>query len=422
MPPLSVLFKTVSTDCNLDCSYCYYRQSLEGTRVSRRIDRGMLEVLLPQYMEYVADVGQAGFAWQGGEPTLAGLDFFRWVVGLQESHARRGTAISNALQTNGVLLDDAWGSFLRQHNFLVGISLDGPAEVHDIARKDRGGHGSFRRVMAGVDVLRRHGVDFNCLCVIGPHNVHRTRELMRFFRNEGFSHIQFIPAMDFQSTEPEKPAAYSISPEEYGEFLVQLFDEWYQDGKPRISIRTFDSFLQSYLGAPNELCVHGDSCTAALVVEYNGDVYPCDFFVHPSWKLGNILSHSLRSMAESDERARFVGQKQPLPAECQPCEWKAVCRGGCPRNRLTLEDGRQTPEYFCRSYKRFFSYADGRLRSLCERVISRLRYLRQSQLIEVKNRPRLGRNDPCPCGSGRKHKVCCGDPVLSQSYVFRQVG
>lgn len=422
MPPLSILFKTVSTDCNLDCSYCYYRESAEGTRVRRRIGRGMLEALLPQYMEYIADVGQAGFAWQGGEPTLVGLEFFRWVVDLGDRHARPGTVISNALQTNGVLLDDAWGSFLRQYNFLVGISVDGPAEVHDIARKDRGGHGSFRRVMAGVDVLRRHGVDFNCLCVVGPHNVRRTRELMRFFRSEGFTHVQFIPAMDFQSTEPEKPAAYSISPEDYGEFLVQLFDEWYQDGRPTISIRTFDSFLQSYVGVASELCVHGDSCGGALVVEYDGDVYPCDFFVHPRWRLGNVSSDSLRAMVESDERARFIGQKHPLPAECQACEWKALCNGGCPRNRVALEDGRHAPDYFCRSYKRFLSHADARLLSLRERVLSRLRYRQQFQRAEAQKRPRPGRNDPCPCGSGRKHKACCGDPALSQSYLFRQAG
>jgi uncharacterized protein len=422
MPPLSVLFKTVSTDCNLDCSYCYYRESSEGTRLRRRIDRNMLEALVPQYMEYVADVGQAGFAWQGGEPTLAGLEFFRWVVDLEDRHARPGTVISNALQTNGVLLDDAWGSFLKQYNFLVGVSVDGPAEVHDIARKDRGGHGSFRRVMAGVDVLRRHGVDFNCLCVAGPHNVRRTRDLMRFFRTEGFSHIQFIPAMDFQSTDPEKPVTYLIGPEDYGDFLALLFDEWYQDGCPTISIRTFDSFLQSYLGVPSELCVHGDSCSGALVVEYNGDVYPCDFFVHPRWRLGNISSHSLRAMVKSEERAGFVGRKHPLPVECQACEWNALCNGGCPRNRVALEDGCQAPDYFCRSYKRFLSHADARLRSLRDRLLSRLRYRQQFQLMEAQKRPRPGRNDPCPCGSGRKHKACCSDPALSQSYLFRQVG
>jgi uncharacterized protein len=245
---------------------------------------------------------------------------------------------------------------------------------------------------------------------------------MRFFRGEAFTHIQFIPAMDFQSTEPERPAAYLIGSEDYGEFLVRLFDDWYQGGSPTISIRTFDSFLQSYLAMPSGLCVHGDSCSGALVVEYSGDVYPCDFYVHSDWRLGNISSDPLRAMVESDERARFSGRKHPLPVGCQTCEWKTLCNGGCPRNRLTLEDGRQSPDYFCRSYKRFLTYADSRLRSLRERILSRLRYRQQLQLMEAHKRPRPGRNDPCPCGSGRKHKVCCGDPALSQSYLFCQVG
>jgi uncharacterized protein len=422
MPPLSILFKTVSTDCNLDCGYCYYRESLEGTRVRRRIEPGMLEALMPQYMEYVADVGQAGFAWQGGEPTLAGLDFFRRAVELQKSHARAGTAVGNSLQTNGILLDDEWGSFLKEHNFLVGVSLDGPEEVHDAARKDRGGHGSFRRVMAGIDVLRRHRVDFNILSVVGPHNVRQAQELMRFFRRGGFTHVQFIPAMDFQSVEPDKRASYLISAEDYGEFLVEIFEQWYEGGRPRISVRTFDNFLQSYLGTPNEMCVHGDVCSTALVAEYNGDVYPCDFYVHPDWKLGNVLSDSLRSMAESDKRRGFAGRKQPLPAECQACEWQRLCKGGCPRNRFTLEDGRGQPDYFCHSYKQFFRHADQRLRSLRDRILSRVRYVQQSRIVGGRNRSRPGRNDPCPCGSGRKYKACCGDPLLSQSYVFRQIG
>ncbi len=422
MPPLSILFKTVSTDCNLDCSYCYYRESLEGTRVRRRIEPGMLETLVPQYMDYVADIRQAGFAWQGGEPTLAGLEFFRGAIDLQKSHARPGTIISNSLQTNGILLDQGWGSFLKEHRFLVGVSLDGPEEVHDSERKDRGGHGSFRRVMAGIDVLRRDGVEFNILCVVGPHNVDRAQELMRFYRREGFTYIQFIPSMGFQSVEPDKRATYSISAESYGEFLLQVFDQWYENGRPRISVRAFDNFLQSYLGTPNEMCVHGDVCSTALVVEYNGDVYPCDFYVHPEWKLGNILSDPLRAMAESEARRRFAGQKQPLPAACQACEWKTLCKGGCPRNRSTLEDGQTMPEYFCRSYKRFFGHADERLRSLRDRILNRVRYQEQLQLAGSRNRPRPGRNDPCPCRSGRKFKACCGDPLLSDSYVFQQIG
>ena len=293
MPPLSVLFKTVSTDCNLDCSYCYYRESLEGTRVRRRMEEPVLAAFMRQYMEYVADAHVASFAWQGGEPTLAGLDFFERVVALEAESASGGMTIANALQTNAVLLDDRWGEFLRQYSFLVGVSLDGPEEVHDSIRRDRGGHGSFRRVMAGIEALRRHQVEFNILCVVGPHNVGRARDLMRFFRAEGFSHLQFIPAMAFQSVEPDVPAEYLITPTEYGDFLVELFDEWYQQGFPTVSVRTFDSIIQSYLGIPNDLCIYSERCDSGIVVEYNGDVYPCDFYVHPGWRLGNIMEESL---------------------------------------------------------------------------------------------------------------------------------
>jgi uncharacterized protein len=410
VPPLSVMFKTVSTDCNLDCAYCYYRESLEGTRVRRRIEPKLLDTFIPQYMAYVADTGAASFAWQGGEPTLAGLAFFERVVALQAHHARPGTTIANALQTNGLLLDDEWGAFLKRYNFLVGISLDGPQEIHDRQRRAKSGRGSFDLVMRGIDVLRRHGVDFNVLCVLGPHNVSHPRELMAFYRAQGFSHVQFIPCMDFQAMEPEKPPTFQITPEQYGAFLAAAFDEWHGDGNPTISIRTFDNFLQSHVGVPNDLCVHGDSCDAGIVVEYNGDAYPCDFYVHPSFKLGNVVEQPLREVLYSPIRAAFVRQKQPLPAECQRCEWLKVCKSGCPRNRA--DDG---PDYFCASYKQLFSHADARLRGLAGRVQQRQRYVHKLRLEpSLANR----RNDFCPCGSGKKQRLCCNSPDVSRSYVF----
>src|SRR5579875_132352 len=251
------MFKTVSTDCNLDCQYCYYRESLEGTRVRRRIAPEMLERFMEQYMEYVSDARIASLSWQGGEPTLAGLSFFEKVVALEARYARPGTVISNALQTNGVLLDDAWGTFLKTYNFLVGVSLDGPPEIHNRRRTYRSGRGTFDHVMRGIDVLRRHRVDFNILCVLGPHNVERPRELMRFYRQQGFSHVQFIPEMEFQAMEPDRPARYAITPAQYGAFLRDAFDEWYQEGRPTLSVRTFDNFLQNYVGVATDLCVHG---------------------------------------------------------------------------------------------------------------------------------------------------------------------
>ena len=410
VPALSVMFKTVSTDCNLDCAYCYYRESLEGTRVRRRIEPRLLETFIPQYMAYVADVGVASFAWQGGEPTLAGLPFFERVVALQARHARPKTTISNALQTNGLLLNDEWGAFLKTYNFLVGVSVDGPRELHDRLRTAKSGRGSFDLVMRGVDVLRRHGVQFNVLCVLGPHNVERPRELMRFYREQGFSHVQFIPCMDFQAMEPEKPPVFQITAEQYGAFLRDAFDEWYAEGGPRISVRIFDNFLQSHLGVPNDSCVHADSCDAGIVVEYNGDAYPCDFYVHPRWKLGNVVEQPLRDVLYSPIRADFIRQKRPLPPACQACEWLSVCKSGCPRNRA---DG--GPDYFCASYKAFFPHADERLRSLTARIEQRSRYLHRLRLDpSLVNR----RNDACPCGSGKRQRQCCGAPGADASYLF----
>jgi uncharacterized protein len=417
MPPLSVLFKTVSTDCNLDCSYCYYRESLEGTRVRRRKEP-VLAAFMRQYMEYIADAHVASFAWQGGEPTLAGLDFFERVVALEAESAPGGMTIANALQTNAVLLDDHWGEFLRQYSFLVGVSLDGPEEVHDSIRRDRGGHGSFRRVMAGIEALRRHQVEFNILCVVGQHNVGRARDLMRFFRTEDFSHLQFMPAMAFQSVEPDVPAEYLITPTEYGDFLVELFDEWYQQGFPTVSVRTFDSIIQSYLGIPNDLCIYSERCDSGIVVEYNGDIYPCDFYVHPGRRLGNIMEESLGVILAKPERAAFVARKLSLPPQCEACEWRWVCRGGCPRNRLDGIDG-GPPEYFCESHQRFFSYADERLRSLKERLDRRLKTVGIAGRASVAAHAAAGRNDRCPCGSGRKYKACCGDPRADKSYLLR---
>lgn len=416
MPPLPVMFKTVSTDCNLDCAYCYYRESLEGTRVRRRIHDGMLERFIPQYMEYVSDVKLANLMWHGGEPTLAGLGFFQKIQELEERHASPRTLINNSLQTNGVLLNDAWGEFFAAHHWLVGVSLDGPRDIHDQLRRNRGGVGTFDQVMRGIEVLRRHAVEFNVLCVLGPHNITRAGELMRFYRAEGFTHVQFIPAMDFQAFEPNRPPSFLVDAEEYGEFLVEAFDLWYESGGPRLSVRIFDNFVESHVGLPNDLCVHGSRCDAGIVVEWDGSVYPCDFYVHPSWKLGNVMGTPLREIAESEARRDFMAQKRPLPLECSTCEWLAVCKSGCPRNRTSTALG-TTPDYFCASYKRFFRHADLQLRDIATAFENKVRYL---EMLNVSRTiAQAGRNDPCPCGSGRKHKHCCASPARSASYILK---
>jgi len=416
MPPLSVMFKTVSSDCNLDCSYCYYRQSMEGVRAQRRLDAVLLERFMPLYMEYIADTHRANLSWQGGEPTLAGLDFFRLVVELEAKYASPPLVIDNAIQTNAVLLDDRWAEFFAEYRFLVGVSLDGPEDIHDAARKDRGGNGSYRRVMAGIEALRKRSVELNILCVVSPHNVHMAHDLMQFYRREGLTYLQFIPAMDFQSTEPYKPPTYLINPGQYGEFLAALFDEWYGEGIPRVSIRTFDNFIQSLLGVNNDLCVHSGSCDSGLVIEYNGDVFPCDFYVHPKWWLGNVLQDSLKNMLESGVRRRFIRRREHPPDACVQCQWKNLCKSECPRNwrASPMSSG---VSYFCQSYRMLFEHAGERLNTLAARLAAYRKYMAWCAAHKSIS---LNGNVPCPCGSGHKFRDCCGNPALGGSYLFQQ--
>lgn len=334
---------------------------------------------------------------------------------LEAKYACPPTVISNAIQTNAVLVNDEWAEFLAAYRFLVGVSLDGPEEIHDTMRKDRGGHGSFRRVMAGIEALQRRSVDLNILCVVGPHNVQRARDLMQFYRREGLAYVQFIPAMDFQSTEPQKPPAYLINPWQYGEFLRALFDDWYGDGFPSVSIRTYDNFVQSLLGVDNDLCVHSGACDSGLVIEYNGDVFPCDFYIHPEWRLGNVSSNGLTEMLESGARRSFVRRKEHLPSACGQCVWKKLCKGECPRNWLMSPGGPGT-SYFCQSYQMLFEHAGRRLKALAARLANYREYVAwRSAHPGVA----VHRNVPCPCASGKKFKDCCGARELADSYLFR---
>ena len=259
-------------------------------------------------------------------------------------------------------------------------------------------------------------MEFNILCVLTPANIGQARQLVSFLRSEGYSHVQFIPAMDFQAIQPGKPAAYLITPEEYGGFLHEAFDEWYGDGGPRLSVSIFDNYLQAYLGLPGQVCNYADTCDSGITVEYNGDVYPCDFYVHPDWQLGNALEEPLADILNRPERAAFIAQKRPFPQACQSCEWSAICKSGCFRNRTPPPGGARSPDYFCPSYTALLTHADGRFQRLRDAVLRRRRYL--DGLASLAGAAAPGRNDPCPCGSGSKHKHCCGHPRESQSYVF----
>ncbi|MCY0879454.1 MAG: anaerobic sulfatase maturase [Firmicutes bacterium] len=361
-----IMWKTVSEDCNLACSYCYYSRVMGKPETIRRPEPRILEKVLA---DYLATCGRAAnIAWQGGEPTLAGLNFFRDVVKLEQELAKPPQVISNAIQTNGILIDQSWAEFFKEYRFLVGVSLDGNQIVHDQYRVDSRGKGSWQRVLKGIRWLQKENVDFNILTVVGPHNVRHGRDLMKFYESEGFRWVQFIPQMSFQSQRPEDAGLYAISPKDYGQFLCETFDEWYNHGFPKMSIRYFDNVLSTYIGLTPDLCTIHASCPPHLVIESNGDIYPCDFYLDSRWKLGNIQDISLSEAFNTETYEVFRRMKPRLPETCQSCHWKPYCRGGCPRNRVFNLEADNTPDYFCEAFQMFFDYAHKRLQSLAQRI------------------------------------------------------
>ncbi|WHX49469.1 anaerobic sulfatase maturase [Paenibacillus woosongensis] len=406
---VGVMWKTVSEDCNLACDYCYYSTCAgkPGPKINR-IDSSILEKFIQEYMSI--SKGRASFTWQGGEPLLAGLSFFEEVVELQVKHAPPRTSISNSLQTNGTMINEKWAAFFKTYQFLIGVSLDGPQSIHDARRVDSRGAGSFDRVMKGIEVLRGHDVDFNILTVVHQGNVGKAQELMRFYEEQGFAYIQFIPCMSFRSQQIGMPGVYEITPEEYGNFLCEAFDYWYNEGKPRTSIRFFDNMLSSYLYRDPELCILSAGCSTMLVLEQNGDVYPCDFYIHEDWKLGNAATHSIEELLAHPLRDKFLGMKPTLPEMCRTCEYQRLCHGGCPRNRKWTEDlSASEVDYFCASYKQIYGYAEERMKKLGAELRQQL-FERNLKLYFKGKLP--GRNDLCACGSTRKYKHCCAENAI----------
>jgi len=317
--------------------------------ILERMIAKMLELRFPETV----------FAWQGGEPTLAGLDFFRRVVALEQRYGAPGQAISNALQTNGVLLDDDWCRFFLEYKFLIGLSIDGPEAVHNHFRVDAAGRGSWDRVMAAARLMDRYQVPYNVLCVVNAENVKMGKGLLEWFVGQGFNYLQFIPCM-------EPAMEYNVDPDEYGNFLCETFDYWAREGFGKVSIRDFDAMLATHIGQPNPLCTYGRVCNHYIVIEHTGDVYPCDFFVYDEWKLGNIMDAPLESFIETDKYTQFAYQKDKVP-QCRGCKWRAVCHGGCQKDRLAT-GSLSNPTPLCPAYKKFFAHATPKLNALANRV------------------------------------------------------
>lgn len=355
--------------CNLNCSYCYYlsKEKLYPGSSFRMSDE-LLEEFIRQYIES-QNVPEIVFAWQGGEPLLMGLDFYRKAVEYQHRYAPQGVRIVNAFQTNGLLLDEEWCSFLHDHGFLIGLSLDGPEEMHDAFRVDRGGEPTWARVMKGLEYLQKHEVEFNILTCVHAANMHHPVEVYRFLRDEVEAwFIQFIPIVErYNETgflEGERITDRSVTGQAYGSFLIDVFDEWVRSDVGSMFVQVFDVALAAWHGMRPSLCIFEETCGTALVMEHNGDLYCCDHFVEPRHLLGNIRGESMVDLVRSDQQKEFgLAKRDTLPRFCRDCDVRFVCNGGCPKNRvLHTADDEPGLNWLCEGYRAFFGHIDPAMR------------------------------------------------------------
>lgn len=347
--------------CDLDCAYCYYlaKEDLYSGSSFRMSDE-ILEAFTRQYME-ATPVPEVVFGWQGGEPTLIGLEFFERAVELQERHARPGMKVLNTLQTNGTQLTDAWCRFLKTHEFLVGISIDGPRHLHDAYRVTKGGKPTFDSVMRGLALLRKHGVEYNVLTTLHAANADHPLEVYRFVRDEtGARFVQFIPIVE-RATDGQGSviaSERSVTARQYGDFLKAVFDEWVQRDVGRMYVQIFDVALAHWVGHPPGLCVFEPTCGDAMALEHNGDLYACDHFVDPDYHLGNVAASPLVQLARSSDQVAFgAAKRDALPVYCRECEVRFACNGGCPKDRfIETPAGEPGLNYLCEGYRSFFNH------------------------------------------------------------------
>ena len=407
-----VFAKPAGPVCNLACDYCYYleKTDLYPEGGALRMSDEVLEEYIVQHIE--ASPGQvAAFSWHGGEPTVLGLKYFRKIVELQRKHQPKGRRIVNGMQTNGTLLDENWCRFLAAEGFAVGLSIDGPRELHDRHRVTRSGDATFERAMNSYRLLRDHGIYCEMLCVVHADNALHPLEVYRSFREIGAKYITFLPLVERHPDAEGGVSGHSVTAEGWGEFLCAIFDEWKDNDIGRIKVQIFEETAGSALGREHALCIFRETCGDVPVVEHNGDFYSCDHFVDEEHRLGNILEANLGELLESPaQRAFGLAKRESLPRECRECEVRVLCNGECPKNRfLRTADGEAGLNYLCAGYKRFFNHCQPFLEQLAavHRMQSSGQQRQEGRSASSSPVREVGRNDPCPCGSGKKYKKCC---------------
>jgi len=414
--PYHLLCKPIGPICNLRCEHCFYleKRGLYPRGERFRMSEATLERFVRQQISSQPEgASEIAFAWQGGEPTLMGLDFFRRAVDLQKRYAPAALRVSNALQTNGTRLTPEWGPFLRDEGFLVGISIDGPAELHDRYRRDARGRGSLDRVLRGLEVLQKFEVAFNTLTCVQRDNGNHPETVYRFLRGLGSRYMQFIPIVEHS---PETGLSRrSVHPRQFGRFLNGVFDEWRAGDVGEVFVQHFDMMLGIVLGLPASLCVHAKRCGRHVALEHNGDLFNCDHFVDPANWLGNLMETPLRELLDSEQADRFGAQKwERLPRYCRRCPELRYCHGGCPAHRVdTAPGGEPGLNHLCEGYRLFYRHALPSFEAMADSLRSgrpASEYARSATAAPPATETGIpvSRNAPCPCGSGRKYKRCCG--------------
>jgi uncharacterized protein len=428
-----VMAKPTGAICNLDCEYCFFLSKemlYPGSRF--RMAEGLQEAYIRQVLEAHRRVPEVVVAWQGGEPTLMGLDFFRRSIELEHKYAAPGQRVLNTVQTNGTLLDDEWGEFLKENEFLVGISIDGPREMHDAYRVDKGGKPTFDRVIHGLDVLKRHEVDWNVLTTIHAVNGDHGAEVYRFLRDElGATFIQYIPIVERATAEtlPIADAGWgsgvsgrplyvqegglvshrSVGPEQYGRFMIDAFEEWVRRDIGTVYVQMFDTALANWYGEPGGMCVHAETCGQQLALEHNGDLYSCDHYVEPSYLLGNIANKHMLELIVLPQQAKFGNDKRDtLTRYCLDCDIRFACNGGCPKDRFAISPyGEEGQHYLCPGYKAFFHHVQRPMEAMAH-LLRANRPPAELMATYAEEDSRRPRNAVCSCGNGKKWKKCHG--------------
>lgn len=424
-----VLAKPTGPKCNLQCEYCFYKEKEDGIFLqahqanSLNMEEALLERYIQEYIQSQYSIGQReiNFLWQGGEPMMRGLNFYRLAVSLQREHCPQGVSIHNHFQTNGILINEKWAQFFAAEDFLIGISIDGPQFIHDMYRKTLKGGGSYHKVVAGLNWLKQYDVPFNTMTVIGRHNEMLGAEVYLSLRALGATSMQFIPLVErFDQGQtlagPKQDAEqqrynltpWSVSREGYATFIKAVFDQWLKRDVGKVSVQLFDVLLEIWLGKASSLCIHRKNCGSGVVMEHNGDVYSCDHFVYPEYKLGNAYQDNLVAMVSSVQQQAFGDAKyDELPEQCKRCDYIKACYGGCPKHRFTeTASGEPKLNYLCSAYLQIYDHLGPWIHRMAQLV--RSGYPASLVMQRGDNaKPAASRNAPCPCGSNKKYKRCC---------------